>query len=381
MQILPSSDLALWNLQNSTETSIIIRNGPTNYQNNNANFAKSGRQYMIFNKKTQNSVTVTRYLSQAVFTRQLYNGEIVNRDWLLYSASQGSVYCFTCRLFSKKKKTFASNGFNDWKHLNLISEHECGPEHTTCMIMYAQRQNDSGCMESELLKEFYQDQQYWKKVLQRIVAVIKFLASRGLAFRGDNQTLGSNQNGNYLGILELVSQFDPFLCEHLKKYGNCGKGTTSYLSANICEEFISLIGKRVQDEILKEINESKYYSIGVDLTPDVSHMDQLSFTVRYVKENVPTERFLEFIPIYSHGSEYLANTVLAYLAEKNIPITDCRGHSYDNASNMAGHYSGLQARIKSVNQSALYVPCAAHSLNLVGNNAAQCCLEVVSFLD
>ena len=216
MQILPSSDLALWNLQNSTETSIIIRNGPTNYQNNNANFAKSGRQYMIFNKKTQNSVTVTRYLSQAVFTRQLYNGEIVNRDWLLYSASQGSVYCFTCRLFSKKKKTFASNSFNDWKHLNLISEHECGPEHTTCMIMYAQRQNDSGCMESELLKEFYQDQQYWKKVLQRIVAVIKFLASRGLAFRGDNQTLGSNQNGNYLGILELVSQFDPFLCEHLK---------------------------------------------------------------------------------------------------------------------------------------------------------------------
>ena len=46
---------------------------------------------------------------------------------------------------------------------------------------------------------------------------------------------------------------------------------------------------------------------------------------------------------------------------------------------MAGHYSGLQARIKSINQSAFYVPCTAHSLNLVGNNAAQCCLEVVSY--
>ena len=55
-----------------------------------------------------------------------------------------------------------------------------------------------------------------EKSITTYCSVIKFLASRGLAFRGDNQTLASNQNGNYLGILELVSQFDPFLCEHLK---------------------------------------------------------------------------------------------------------------------------------------------------------------------
>ena len=165
----------------------------------------------------------------------------------------------------------------------------------------------------------------------------------------------------------------------MKRYGNAGKGNTSYLSANICEEFISHIGKRVQGEILNEIKESKYYSISVDSTPDVCHTDQLTFTV-ILKENVPAERFLEFIPIYGHGSEYLANTVLhTWQKKKNIPIADCRGQSYDNASNMTGHYSGLQARIKSINQTAFYVPYAAHSLNLVGNNAAQCCLEVVSF--
>ena len=77
---------------------------------------------------------------------------------------------------------------------------------------------------------------------------------------------------------------------------------------------------------------------------------------------------MECIPIYGHG--YLANTALTYLAEKNIPIADSRGQSNDNASNKAGHYSGLQARITSINQSAFYVPRTVHSLNLVGNNAA-----------
>lgn len=58
----------------------------------------------------------------------------------------------------------------------------------------------------------------------RIVEVIKFLAARGLAFRGDDQKLGSKQNGNFLGIIELISKFDPFLAEHLARHGNKGKG-------------------------------------------------------------------------------------------------------------------------------------------------------------
>jgi hypothetical protein len=64
--------------------------------------------------------------------------------------------------------------------------------------------------------QFNNFRQYWKGVLKRIIAVIKFLASRGLPLRGDNQTIGSVRSGNYLGIMELLSQFDPFLCDTLK---------------------------------------------------------------------------------------------------------------------------------------------------------------------
>ncbi|GBP20894.1 hypothetical protein EVAR_80713_1 [Eumeta japonica] len=65
-----------------------------------------------------------------------------------------------------------------------------------------------------------------------------------------------------------------------------------------------------------------------------------------------------------------AETILNFLEIHDIPIKDCRGQSYDNASNMSGNYSGLQTRIKEKCEFATFVPCAGHSLNLVGVHAA-----------
>ncbi len=42
--------------------------------------------------------------------------------------------------------------------------------------------------------------EYWNKILKRVVSIIKFLAERGLAFRGDNEVFGSPNNGNDLGL-------------------------------------------------------------------------------------------------------------------------------------------------------------------------------------
>lgn len=105
----------------------------------------------------------------------------------------------------------------------------------------------------------------------------------------------------------------------------------------------------------------------------------MTFTVRYVIDEGPIERFLTFIPIEAHGAEYLANIVINFLKDNNIPINDCRGQSYDNAANMSGQYSGLQARFKKCNKYAEYIPCSGHSLNLVGIKAAECNLNVTAF--
>jgi hypothetical protein len=114
--------------------------------------------------------------------------------------------------------------------------------------------------------------------------------------------------------------------------------------------------------------------------PDISHCDQLNFILRYVKSSgKPVERFLQFINIFGHDSATLTYVILETLKVNKIPIGDCRGQSYDNASNMTGKYSGVQARIKEENPVAEFVPCSAHSLNLVGSYAAECCLDAISF--
>ena len=101
--------------------------------------------------------------------------------------------------------------------------------------------------------------------------------------------------------------------------------------------------------------------------------------VRYLLGGEPVERFLTFLQIESHKAEALAANLLQFFNEESIDFRDCRGQSYDNASNMSGRYTGMQARLKSVNPLAFYIPCMAHSLNLVGVCAVDCCVHAVGF--
>jgi len=106
------------------------------------------------------------------------------------------------------------------------------------------------------------------------------------------------------------------------------------------------------------------WMLSVDLTPD-KNIDQLSVTVRSWWK--PIERFLQFVSIFRHSGQILYNVLLKFFTDKRISLDDCRGQSYDNASNMSGKYNGWQAKLKEQHPLIVHVPCAGHSLNLVGN--------------
>jgi hypothetical protein len=180
--------------------------------------------------------------------------------------------------------------------------------------------------------------------------------------------------------MELLSQFHPFLCEHIKRYGNAGKGIPSYLSVTICDEFRELMGSKHLAATATEIQKAKCFSVSVDSTPNITHIDQLTFILRYVKNAVPKQRFFQCIPIYGHKADQLADVITSFLKD-NITLLNCRGQSYDNTANMSGHYSGLQARLKEKNKYALYVPRAGHSINLVGVQEVDCNLNVTIYFD
>ncbi|KAL4127199.1 hypothetical protein QTP88_011396 [Uroleucon formosanum] len=365
-----SSDPAEWIIKDTTIEILLARDIN---QNLDCDFTKT----RIFYEPGK-----FRSLNKNNFKRKLKNGEEYDRKYLIYSPSKKSLFCMPCRLFGGKSSLAKEDGCNDWKNINqILSSHENSKDHHICQKAMLDRSRGNARVDNTLCSQIDTEIQYWKNVLKRVLAVIKKLSSRGLAFRGHDERFGSSHNGNYMMCLELLADFDPFLANHITTRGNPGKGNTSYLSSTICDEFINLMAKHVTNKIVNEIKQCKYFSIVVHSTPDISHIDQLSFVLRYVKDGTPVERFLRFLPKVGHKSENMEDTVLSFLENLGIDINNCRGQSYDNASNMSGAYTGLQARIVKHNSLAMYVPCSAHSLNLVGSCAAECVPEASEFFN
>ncbi|XP_065680610.1 zinc finger MYM-type protein 1-like [Hydra vulgaris] len=374
--IVPENDPANWIKNQETIDYLSINGFNQNLENNN--FQKSKRIYTQIIGGVRR--TRFRYMSKSIFISTLVNGEKINRTFLIYSESKRSIFCAPCYLFGGTT-LFATVGFSDWKKgEEKIKRHENSQHHKLCVMNMKERKEVLNRVDQKLKYQVETEINYWKNVLIRVVAVVKSLSSRGMSFRGDDDRFGSVHNGNFMMSLELIAQFDPFLAQHIEKFGNKGKGSTSYLSFNIYEQFISIMADNVIQQMVKEIKEAKYFSISIDSTPDISHADQLSFIFRYVQKNgCPVERFLGFLPNSGHKSEELADAVFLVLESHGLDINNCRGQSYDNASNMSGRYTGLQARIKKVNPLATFVPCSAHSLNLVGECAVDCCIYASEF--
>ncbi|KAF0714401.1 zinc finger MYM-type protein 1-like, partial [Aphis craccivora] len=324
---IPGFDPGLWNLDEKTRD-YICRNGFS--QNINADFTHSKKEYLIVHKSGGHR-TFNRYLNKDWFKTVLVNGEICQRDYLSYSETNGSVYCIPCYLF-ENQTVFSKKGFSNWKYPEKLKKHENSEGHKICVYKMKQRATDLGRIDTIITRQLKIETNYWINVLTRVCSVVKSLASHGLPFRGTEEKYGSS------------------------------------------------VANSVLETIFKEVKAATYFSISIDSTPDITHIDQLSFIIRYVLPNgEPVERFIGFIGDAGHKAESLTDAIFSILKKYDLNVCFLRGQSYDNAKNMSGIYSGVQARIKDVISLADFVPCSAHSLNLIGMCAASCCEEANNF--
>ena len=148
--------------------------------------------------------------------------------------------------------------------------------------------------------------------------MIKFLSSRGMAFRGSSELVSSPQNGNFLGILELLVEYDSFLAESIQKRVDKGMGRVSYFSS----QFIDVIATKVLDIIISEIKQAKYYSESVDSTPDITNVDQLAIIFRYVLPDGPVEQFVKFISTRGHTGHQLTDLFFEFMEDNEISLKD-----------------------------------------------------------
>lgn len=359
-----------------------IKHGTDDLQNCDKNLFD---KHSFKQKGTSNGKTWFRKCSLSMFQRQNRNGEIVKRSWLCFSPYSGKLFCSACKVIMSSSAgtsqiQLIQGGFCDWKHANIrLAEHDTAKYHLDAVVGLARRARELGVIESDMIKQVAEVENYWRQVLRRVISVIQFLCERGLALRGSNEDIGSPSNGNYLGLLELVAEYDDFLKHHIQKHANHGSGHTNYLSSTICDELVEQMGQHVLLEITTRIKESRYYSISLDSTPDEGHVDQLTLVFRYMEKGNPVERFVKFMPNQGHKAQDMFDGLMDFLDNNGLDLAHCRGQSYDNAAAMSGRYNGLQAKVMERNNHAAWIPCAGHSLNLVCQAAAGCSHVAVDF--
>ncbi|XP_065652884.1 uncharacterized protein LOC136080199 [Hydra vulgaris] len=192
--------------------------------------------------------------------------------------------------------------------------------------------------------------------------------------------LFSKGNGNFLGLIEMISEFDPILQEHLKKI-KLHEVSDHYLGKNIQNQINQLLGSEIKKSIILNCQNAKYYSIIMNCTTEVTHQEQLTLVLRFYncKLFAVEEHFIGFVDVNRTTGEVLTETFLKHLTEAGLDIINCRDQSNDNEANMKGIHSGVQKRIRDINPRAFFVPCSAHNLNLMVCDAAKSSSKAVSF--
>jgi hypothetical protein len=99
---------------------------------------------------------------------------------------------------------------NDWNDLTQakLLEHEssarCKNQHS--WIERSTRLMQGSCVDDALQEQIRSDAMHWRGVLERLLDITLYLSGRGLALRGSSDRLFTAQNGNFLGLVELLGK-------------------------------------------------------------------------------------------------------------------------------------------------------------------------------
>lgn len=304
-------------------------------------------------------------------------------NWLEYSVSQNSAFCFCCRLFSKQqcrhnKDGLASTGYTNWKRaLDSFRDHEKTSLHKASMVAWMSYKASKvhGDVAEQLQTASVAEISERREYLCRIVSVTAFLAKQGISFRGHSEMDDSSNQGNFLECMQLLQKFDPFL-QRYKAPAN-----TTYLSPSSQNELIGCCSTEVTAQIIQEVKESKMYAVMADEAKD-GHTEQLAVCVRYVPpEGNIKESFLCLKKLDGYGAEAITNAVEQVLVSNNIADLKVVAQTYDGAAVMSGSVRGVQARFREKHPEAVYVHCYAHDLNLVLCHTCKAIPEASDFFD
>ncbi|GFT19552.1 zinc finger MYM-type protein 1 [Trichonephila clavipes] len=97
------------------------------------------------------------------------------------------------------------------------------------MLVWVTRKENKFVLDKQLQEQLRKNTEYYHNVPKRIIAAVKYLAIIGLTFRCTEEVFGSLHNGNFMDALELLDEFDPFICELIEQRELRPKSLIPYL--------------------------------------------------------------------------------------------------------------------------------------------------------
>ena len=251
---------------------------------------------------------------------------------------------------------FISKGFNNWKDASVkFKEHESSNCHKDSMIVTVDLPSSVKDIAETLQRELTKQKSENRQMLLKILSNIRFLARQSIAIRGD----GDEENSNFIQLFKLRGEDDPKFAKWLEKK------TDKYVSADIQNELLKVMGLQVLRDIATSLHSAEFYSIMVDETTDVSNKEQAVLFFRWVSDDlIAHEDFVGLYGIENTEAKTLVNMILDVLTRLNLSIKKLRGQCYDGASAMSGPRSGVAKQIRDLESRAVYTHCYGHSLNL-----------------
>jgi len=308
-------------------------------------------------------------------------------SWLVYSNVANGVYCKFCFLFgtgyggmgNQKLGYMCTTVFNNWKDaIERFYNHQNCAYHMDSIeiadnlikIRFDKQLPINQQLDNKLKEEVIKN----RKMIIPIVEAILFCGKQGLPLRGhrDSGLISvlkepDNNEGNFRALLRFRAKID----DDFENFLTRSKRNAQYTSPIIQNEIIDICNFLILKSIVEKVNQSSYFSVIADGSTDISCIEQLALSVRFITaENQLQELFLQFIPITDFTGKGISEVILHSLISFGIDISKMRGQGYDGAASMSGVSNGVQAHIRKTCPMAIYTHCAAHSLNLAISSAS-----------
>lgn len=294
-------------------------------------------------------------------------------NWIEYSVSNDTLFCFPCRHFAANlsasgqttaQKCFVNYGSKckNWKEITkCLAKHSRYERHIISTQRWCDYQlvqtNSNHSVANQLINFRQQNINENRNHVHFLLKAALYLSKQGLAFRGHIESVSSKNKGNFIEILEMFAS-DEMKLRLQSRYGH-------YTSPSYQNDFIQIIATLTRQHILGSINTFGFYTIMVDETKDLSKKEQMSFLLRFVDNDFNIcEKSIGCYHMKNSNAESLANEIFKILSTNKLDKMNCIGQCYDGASVMSGEFSGVQERIRSEVPHAIYIHCYAHRLNL-----------------